>query len=143
MDKKFFLLNVLGAFVGIMIGAILFLLLFTGCASNSAATIVPTTIVPAVITPTPLPAGTVPQKNIDRFWSGTPSFPDGTTSKACWESQIEYYYIYDPAIGTWTATVCKLSDGLYGIIYLSPIDPFKIESVTEYDSYLIAKGYEK
>ena len=37
MDKKFFLLNVLGTFVGITIGVIIFLLLFTGCASAPAA----------------------------------------------------------------------------------------------------------
>jgi hypothetical protein len=139
MDKKFFLLNVLGIFVGIAIGVILFLLLFTGCAAVPVNASGPQD---APIDETKDHVHYAPQfeENNNRLWAGSPVFADGTTSRACFNTPIESYFIYDPQVGTWMAMVCQLADG-YGIVYSAPNAPFSIEKVTEYDLYLRGKGY--
>jgi hypothetical protein len=80
------------------------------------------------------------EENNDKFWAGAPIFADGTTSRACFDTQIASYYIYDPQVGTWMAFVCTLTEG-FGIVSLAPDAPFSIETVTEYDAYLKGKGY--
>lgn len=84
------------------------------------------------------------EENNNKLWAGSPVFADGTTSRACFNTPIAAYYIYDPKIGTWMAMVCQLADG-YGIVFASPnsATPFSIETVSEYDAYLTAKGYGK
>jgi hypothetical protein len=86
------------------------------------------------------------EENNNRLWAGSPVFADGTTSRACFNSSIASYYIYDPQVGTWMAMVCQLADG-YGIVYATPNaapnSPFAIEVVLEYDAYLLGKGYSK
>lgn len=83
-------------------------------------------------------------ENNNRLWAGSPTFADGTTSRACFNTPIASYYIYDPKVGTWMAMVCQLADG-YGIVFASPnsATPFSIEVVSEYDAYLKGKGYSK